>query len=303
MINGFNFNDIVNTEFSFRVEEDDDCTFQSAPTDLNIKSALRQMLMLTANEFNDVDAEILPYEVSEKYSSKEILHTVLHDPIFDEVIEIRDLDDTGINPDSINNPALIPYYRVRFYDSDNNVVVAVRKASYFKSILKQRSRLVRLVDDSLESCEDSIFKLDFDFDFLIVNDDVYILRPANFESIVNLGDEVLERAADKVDTLEESLDFIDFDNIRDLVGRSKRAARLVISVSSRDDLDQISEDNIIELSERTGVELVEDDGLLRPRDGEEIEFLEVLDRRRYVVELIDGNQEAYRAPSRQPIRA
>ncbi|HDX8345059.1 TPA: DUF4868 domain-containing protein [Aeromonas dhakensis] len=302
MIQNFDFNNIVNIEFSFRVEDGENVSFQSAPTDREIKDILRQMLDDTVREFNINQDEILPYEVSEKYASKEKLSASIVDPLYQETLLIRDAEDAQINPEAINNPASIPYYRVKYYDSEERVLVAVRTASYFKAMLKQRSRLFRLVDDALESFQDSIFKLDFDFDFFIIGNDVYILRPANFESITNLGDEILEHAVAKVEVISEALGFINFEHIQELAGRSKRVARLVASVSSRDDLAQISEQNIRTLSQRTGVGLVESENGLMPLEGKELDFLEILDRRRYIVELIDGNQEAYRAQSRQAIR-
>lgn len=302
MIQNFDFNNIINIEFSFRVEDGEDISFQSAPTDLEIKNILRQMLNDTVREFNANQDDILPYEVSEKYASKEKLSANIVDALYQEALLIRDAVDNQINPEAINNPSLIPYYRVKYYDIEGRVLVAVRMASYFKAMLKQRTRLFRLVNDALESFQDSVFKLDFDFDFFIIGNDAFILRPANFESITNLGDEILEHAVAKVDIISDALDFINFEHIKEMAGRSKRVARLVASVSSRDDLVQISEHHIRALSQRTGVGLVDSENGLMPLEGKELDFLEILDRRRYIVELIDGNQEAYRAQSRQAIR-
>ena len=158
-----------------------------------------------------------------------------------------------------------------------------------------------MYDDSLESVEDKIFKLDYDFDFFIYNDEAYILRPTNFEFLASISDEVFEHVVEKVEALEATLAFIDFETIKELSSHSKRAAKLIISISSRSDLENISEQRIIDLATANHVSLEQDDDSISPSDGHEIAFLELLDRRRYTVELINGNIEAYRAPSRQAV--
>ncbi|MDQ7088940.1 MAG: hypothetical protein Q9Q13_14270 [Acidobacteriota bacterium] len=52
----------------------------------------------------------------------------------------------------------------RLTDNKNRRLTALRRASQFKGVLKKR--LIRWLDDTLKIIEDSVFKLDNDFDLL-----------------------------------------------------------------------------------------------------------------------------------------
>lgn len=301
MFQGFNADQIENIEFSFCIKDDDRTAFHQVPTDRDIKKQLEEMFTFTVNQIQNAENPFARYEISEKYGSKESLVANISDEMFDSIINMRDAESEDISSENIENADELLFYRVTFHDNNGNKVTGIRKASYFKSILKQRSRLVRLYDDSLESVEDKIFKLDYDFDFFIYNDEAYILRPTNFEFLASISDEVFEQVVQKVEALEATLAFIDFETIKELSSHSKRAAKLIISISSRSDLENISEQRIIDLATANHVSLEQDDDSISPSDGHEIAFLELLDRRRYTVELINGNIEAYRAPSRQAV--
>src|SRR2546426_481228 len=78
-----------------------------------------------------------------------------------------------------DDPATVFCYFARLTDSKGRRLTALRRATQFKGVLK--SRLLRLVTDSLKLVEDHIFKLDRDFDLLIDSANVHILRPSGFE--------------------------------------------------------------------------------------------------------------------------
>ncbi|EHI5143976.1 DUF4868 domain-containing protein [Vibrio alginolyticus] len=304
MIEGFNISKIENIELSLKVTSDEAKGFHQAPTDSTIKEYLKEMLTETMKHFENAEDGIENFDISEKYSTTATLKASIEDTeLYQDVHDIRDESALVLQSDAIQNPQHIPYYRVKFYDDQNNEIVGVRTASYFKAILKQRNRVMKLVDDTLKPCEDTLFKLDNDFDFIIAKNDVYVYRPRNFEIIANLDEELLAVAALRVEVLASSLDFVDFNKIKTITKTSKKAAKLVLSLSGRPDLKYISQENITKNANETGLKLERNDNeQMVPAEGEEVDFLEMLDRRRYSVVLVDGSREVYRASRRKPVK-
>lgn len=305
MIDGFDFKNIENVELSLKVTTNEVDFFQSPPTDAGIKTTLKSMLTDTIKHFEESENEIEEFDISENYGTTATLKTSIQDgELYKKIHTIRDSDDAALNGDIIQNPKNIPYYRVKFHDNQGNVIVGVRIATYFKSILKQRQRIVRWVDDSLTSFEDTLFKLDNDFDFVIAKNEVFVYRPKNFENIANLDEELLKTAATRVDVLARSLKFVDFSGIEKKTSESKRAAKLVLALASREDLADISESNILKNADETNLVFEKNEaGQIVPKKGSEQDFLELLDRRRYAIELVDGTTEIYRAPSRKKVKS
>ena len=80
-----------------------------------------------------------------------------------------------------------------------------------------------------------------------------------------------------------------------------RAARYVASIREFGNLNQITEQALSDACARTNVAVNVEAGILHVPAGHEMGFLEVLDRRRYEVELVPGYPEKFRAPSRRAL--
>jgi hypothetical protein len=146
---------------------------------------------------------------------------------------------------------------------------------------------------------DTVFKLDTDFDILIVDGMVYIHRVAAFEFLAEIDEQVQAAAVENTRGLGQTLAFLGFDGISAYVQTHKRAARVVAALSARDDLAQTSQANFRRECRRSGVLLRTVDGKLCPEPGHELAFLQMLDRRRYAISLISGKWEQYEAGSRK----
>ena len=292
--------DIVNTQFILCLEHAGSEAYYRTPTDEASKSILGGILRHTLDQL--CEREPTEYQPSERYASREVLCSELDQ---DELAKLRSLPDVElaqIDDSVIDEYENISYYMVVFYDSQDRKIIGVRRASYFKALLRRRNWLVRFLDDTLVPVEDKLFKLDEDFDFIITTDQVYILRPSNFEFVAAIDDTIAERVMEKTLVLANQLLFVDFGPITHYVKSHKRAARLIASISTRDDLDSLDEDKVRALSSLTGVDLQVQNGKIRPQEGNELAFLEVLDRRRYVVDLSEAEvPEAYLAQSRRVI--
>jgi hypothetical protein len=68
----------------------------------------------------------------------------------------------------------------------------------------------------------------------------------------------------------------------------------------RDDLAGTSFEKLKRSCRKNGIAFTVENGKIKPEDGSEIDFLELLDRRRYGVDLA-GEQELYVAPNRRAV--
>jgi hypothetical protein len=159
--------------------------------------------------------------------------------------------------------------------------------------------LARWLDDSLKIIPSPVFKFDLDFDFYIHGDDVLILRTKAFELIACVDDVVTEKVQDNAKAIQNTLPFLNLSDVSEYAKTHKRSARLLATLMARDDLSQVSELSLKRACKQTGVILAKKNGKVFPEPGQEEAFLKVLDRRRYMVELIKNTPETYDASSRK----
>jgi len=216
------------------------------------------------------------------------------------IAALYDEEGWPVNVRVLREPTRIAYYFVVFRDAHRRKLIGVRQATQFKGIVK--SRLIRIVDDSLILIPDDVFKLDREFDFVITGEHIYILRPVGFERIAEIEEFVSARAQEKALALGDQVTFADFTSIAELVSRRKRAGRLVAALVSRAGLDQIERRKFVAAARETEVGLVTVNGKISPAEGAEIGFLELLDDRRYTTAIRAGPKEAYVASSRKQLR-
>lgn len=302
----FDLNTIDIVTFGIGNKSDDDISFYEIPIDANIRSELTHMIKHNFALMAADEDRPLPYETSEKYSSTEYL--------------ILDIEDNGIvgrsvaaqrymklntalnvrqwSPSILDDMTSVFCYFARFRDGDGRRITAFRRAMYFKGILKSKNLLMKIVDDSLASVEDRLLKLDHDFDFVVDSGNFHIWRPGAFDIMANVGMVVMQAASRMVHDIESRLSFVRFDNIMDYASTHSRAARYLNSIRSQN-LEGIECQHLIKQCQETGVTVEEIDGSIVVPDESVIGFLEVLDRRRYVNDLVPNNIERYRASSRQ----
>ena len=100
--------------------------------------------------------------------------------------------------------------------------------------------------------------------------------------------------------LGDTVKFLDFTGLAQVVAKHKRAARLVAALKARSDLGVIKRSMFSQAAEETGVKLEKLGRKLVPK-AREIDCLELLDHRRYTTALKAGPNPAFVATSRRPI--
>jgi hypothetical protein len=289
----FDFLNVTHTEFGVGWHDD---SFTLIPVDAGVQQVLGTMAQKTLAEIGQFRDELRSYEPSEKYSSCERLYV----PIQHENAKcLRSLYDAVNIPTDDRfalEPSDIAFYFGRFVDGAGRRLTAIHRATQFKGVLKVR--LISLVTNSLRLIKDRVFKLDEKFDIIIDSAQVYILSPSAFEALGKMKEAILAAAPRNLEEIKQQIPFINFDGLGEYVTKHSRAARYLASILGEQRAVGIDSTLFKHLCEKTGVVFREDNNKITVEPGYEMAFLEVLDRRRFEVELVNGTPEKYRAANR-----
>ncbi len=295
----FDFENLRTTEFGIGREDGLGTSFSLVPVDRGVQAALREMAVATRDAMVELAAQPLRYEPSEKHDSVEYVYLPLNDGLGAQLRQLHDAANLPFDGTALSAPANVFCYFARLTDTQGRRLTALRRATTFKGVLK--SRLVRLVTDALTIIEDKVFKLDGDFDLLIDVGTIHILRPSGFEFAGKLQAAVLASVPENVKLLQTDLKFVDFTGVEAYATSHARAARYLASIRSQKQTKDIDRAALRKLCKDTGVEFREVNGRFTVADGHVMGFLEVLDRRRYELELVKGAPERFRASSRRKL--
>lgn len=276
-----------------------DCVL--VPVHNNVKRLLQDMVNAT-REGMTVDgstSKIPQFELSQEYGSGSRAVLPLSNRLASDFRQFYNRENLPIDAEALTEPQTVSAYFCIWHDRADNKLIAIKRASQFKAVL--RARLIRLIDDSLHAVDDKIFKLDSDFDVLIVDGRVYIHSVPAFEQLADLDKQIKMAAVENIKGLEDQMPGIAFGKLSDYVAGHKRAARIVAALCSRPDLAETSVTNLRRECQRNSVSVKTIDGKLCPSPGSELAFLQMLDRRRYVISLVAGRWEQYEAGSRKGV--
>lgn len=278
-----------------------DLSFVSIPADEAVAEALIDMVRTTSREL-DEGPEPRPYEPSEKYSGTEYLRADLEDGLATVVRHVHTAENLTPDPKGLAAPDIVFCYFARLFGERGQRLTALKRATWFKGLLKKP--LLHWFDDAYGIVEGPLFKLDFDFDILVDSRTIHIWRPSGFEYVARIQREVLQAVPRIFADLQVDLPFVDSSSVEEFARERSRAARLAASIRSRRRVENVDQTALLDQCDRTDVRVESGaDGRLRIAKGHELGFLEVLDRRRYDMELVSGAPEAFRAASRTKIPA
>ena len=249
--------------------------------------------------FTSEEEEPRLYEPTEKYGSQDALYIPTDDDYVSELADLHNATNLENDVDALGEPGRMFCYFARFVDQQGRQLTAVRRATQFKGILK--SRLLRFLDDTLQIVSDDIFKLDRDFDMLIDSSNILILRPTGFEFVGRLQGAIRSAVKSNVEAIQADIPFVAFESIQAYAESHTRAARYLASISSQKATENISRKLLRRSCKTHGVEVQLKDGRIEVSSGHAMAFLDILDRRRYVQELIEGSQEHYKASGRHRV--
>jgi hypothetical protein len=296
---GFDLSNIDVVEFGVGLYTDEGEEFSLVPVGQEVQDALKDMVMATKDAMDHVDGDPEVYEPSEKYESEQYIRLPLDHEYAAKINMLYTAENLNMSADALNDPSRIYCYFTRIRGTNGKRLVALRRSTQFKGVLK--SRLIRFLTDAMQLVHEPMFKLDRDFDMLVDGSAVHILRPNAFEIIAKLGTVVLQAVTANIAFVQEDLPFIDFTVIQEYATGHARAARNLAALRTNDKTKNIDRDFFIAMCASTGVPLKEKDGKISVDRDNVVGFLEVLDRRRYEVKLVADAPEPYKASSRKRI--
>jgi GTP:adenosylcobinamide-phosphate guanylyltransferase len=295
----FDLRTVAVTEFGVGIDDAKGQRFVLIPIDADVQAALREMVITTREKLKLAGETSTIYDPSEKHAGREHLHLPLDDELAGHVRAIHDANNLPSEPSALANPEDVFCYFARMSDGKGHRLTAVRRATTFKGVLK--SRFLRLTTDALKIVQDKMFKLDHDFDLLIDETGVEILRPAGFEFIGDLEKAILGAVSKNIKAIKADLPFVNFTPIEAYAAQHPRAARYLASIRAQQETKNIDRHRLTKLCKITGVKVSEHNGALVVDEDSIMDFLGVIDRRLYWVELVKGTPESFRAASRSKI--
>ena len=288
------------TEFGVGYDDGDHSKFVLVPVAKAVQATLQKMVETTWHTMRQNTEEPLEYEPSEKHADAEYLYMATSNQMGALLFDLQKAENLPIETDALGDPQKISSYFVRLTDHKKRRLTGLRRASQFKGLLKKKNRLMRVVDDALQIVEEEVFRLDDDLDLLIDSENLHIWRPRAFEVMGKLKEAILDAVPTNVNHIKKNIPFLDFANIESYASPRLRAARYLASIRFQN-LRGIDRSALQAVCKKIGVKLEANNGKLTVNKRHILDFLEVLDRRRYVDELDPDTPESYRAASRQKI--
>ncbi|OPY48625.1 MAG: hypothetical protein A4E48_02654 [Methanosaeta sp. PtaU1.Bin060] len=297
----FDFNSIRTIEFGIGLKDGEVESYHLMAVDANVQATIREMVIATWNTMNDSDNDPPMYDPSEKYESSEYVYLPLSNELANRMRELHDANNLPMDSNALADPTKIFSYFIRMTDIQSHRLTALRRANQSKAALRARFIMKRLLSDALELVEDKVFKLDKDFDLLIDASNVHILRPRAFESISNIQAAILAAVPINVSAIQSDLAFVDLAPIQNYASNHPRAARYLASIRCQNQTKNIDRLALEKLCISTGVKMDEVNGKIIIKEKDVMGFLEVLDRRRYNLELVKESAECFKATARKKI--
>ncbi len=302
----FNFDNIDLVEFGVVINEADEEKAILVPVDENVQNALKDMAKETLKlmkRYAQNRGGPTKYEPTEKYESSEYIYLSINDEKAGHIKQLHYAENLLLDGNILDkikhNPSSIFCYFCRLRDKKGQRLTALRKASQFKGILKKR--LLSIMTDALRLIDGPVFKLDNNFSILVDSSIIHILRPNEFEFLGKLKEAILASVSKNIEAIRNDIPFVDLDGLEKYAKAHPRAARYLASIKTNMQISGITKESLKRVCEEAGVKVYEEKDKIKVQKGYEMAFLEILDRRRYVIELIEGSPERFKADSRKKL--
>ena len=298
----FDFDHIETTEFGVGVTIARNRGFFTVPAHQTVAGHLNGMVHATIDAMNEVSLDPTAYSPANSVPGWQHLSVAIDDEM---AAVFRDLINTDNFVPRANilqdqDAQRVFCYFARLTDGVGRRLIAMRRATTFKGFLNPRNRVVRWIDDALQFTEGNQFKLDNDFDLLVAEDELRVLRQRGLEAIAQLQQAIKDAVPGNIDRMRASMPFVNLDGIAAAAVDSIRAARILSSIM----MQGITGVTLLSLQNecrQKGVQIVVNDGTVTVPEAQIWDFLDTLDRRRWRSSLLPHGDEFYRASTRRRV--
>jgi hypothetical protein len=128
---------------------------------------------------------------------------------------------------ALDDPSNVFSYFARFSNHGGQHLTAIRRAAQFKRILK--NKLLQIGTDALKIVQQKTFKLDNDFDVLVEDDKIHILRASGFAAVAALHNVIPATLPSNVARMQAQMPFIDLAPIETAPYSQDRHRNLLLS--------------------------------------------------------------------------
>ena len=269
--------------------------------DNTVKDALRgeveAMLTGTAKEITDPPH----YDPAEQYGNSEYLVLPLRHELATSLAELHETDILALSSFDLQLLRNSFCYFMRGTDKSGRRLTALNRAAQLKATLGKQGRLMTWIADTLQVISDPVMQLNSGFDIVIDSAFIHIFHPASFRILANVDEAVAKAVPRNIKALSQAAHFVEWLNIGEYATRHPRAASLLASIRTKGYAENLDKARLESLCKVTDVVLDTSQEFITVPDGQILPFLEVLDRRRYEIDLVPDTPEQYKASSRTEI--
>ena len=294
----FDIENVQTTEFGVGRYSGSNRIFAAVPVHLDVQTTLQEMIASTCQKMEASAESPSTFSPAEKYASVEYLTLPIDDDLALRLKTFHETPNLTPAPDYLDWITKCFCYFAQLSDGDGKQLTALRRATQFKGALNKQNRILSLATDALRISERPIFQLNADFDVIVDSDTVHIIHPNSFKLLGQIEEAIAEAVPQNVASIARAVTYVDWANVEDYAASHSRAANLLASIRTNGYSEKLDKSALESECAAGGISLKDVAGQLVVPDGQIIDFLEVVDRRRYVSRLRPGETERYKASSR-----
>jgi hypothetical protein len=296
----FNVGDIVSVDFGVRLRSTGQ--IHAVPVNHAVQSAMKAIIGATVDAFSAIEGEWQRHDISEDYGTARKVYAARQHEL---MLIISELYDAATPPDLANLDEQLTdldYYFSTFRDRDGRKAVGIKKATQFKATLGAQNRLVRLLDGTFVLIEERVLKLDQEFDAIVTDQHVFMLKVRSIEQVAEMKEAVARAAQAKIQQIHDAVPFLDLSRIKEKIERHPKLARMAHAIAERADLALLDRHKVESQAIAHGVHFRNVGGRLLCNAADEAKLMEVLDYRRYHSDLTEDDPIPFRASARQQVQ-
>lgn len=297
----FSWSNVTRAEMGVVIEDGtNSAKIVGVPIKDSVQDTLKEMLSATYSEMLKVlpTGEFPELELAQIYEPKTALFVPASTDFVNEAMTLHALANLPTAPNALDFPEDVRMYFAIFRDPVGKKLVACRRAVTFKGLVKRKIFFWKA--NTLAPAESPVFALDHVFDYIIAEEGIFVLHPGQFSAEAVDNKAICKQSADALPAMESRAKFIKFSALDKYVREHPMAAKLLASIRQRRDLDSMSPELVKGQFAKQGIPYKEDGGMVVPEANHEMDFLKLLDRRLYDLELVAGQHELYAAGNRTP---
>ena len=268
------------------------------PIHLDVQRTIQGMVAATSQKMEASAEPPSVFDPAEKYASEEYLTLPINHELAGRLRTLHETANLEYASDHLDWITNCFCYFAQLRDGLGNHLTALRRATQFKGALNKQNRVLSLGSDVLQIVDRPILQLNADFDVIVDSDSVHIIHPNSFKLLGQIEEAIAEAVPRNVAAIAEAATFVEWANVEQYAASHSRAASLLASIRTNGYADNLDVFELESLCAGTDVLIENVQGKIVVPDKQVLQFLEVVDRRRYEIGLVPHMRERYRASSR-----